>query len=210
MGTTEGPAPGLAPKPMPRRPLIRVPRRLDPKRRRRAVEALIGEEEADDGAPAPSVDKPPPVPLPAAGPEPVVDAPPWATVLMQQMADLQAQVTELKGGKPTPGAAPGVPPSPAQPPVVPSVPRQDNVPPRPASAASAAVAEDGRPSTAQILEEMGVNAPTGVPAIITPPSPVADLVETAADAPVGASLMAAGLPPPAPENTKFHRPGGIS
>ena len=114
MGTTEGPAPGLAGKPR--------FSRVDRKKRRRAVQALLGEDDSDDGVPEPVAATPPPVPEIKAAPDVRTgdEVPPWAAIMLQKMDALGGELAALKSergaGKPD---APKSPP--ATPPVEPTV-----------------------------------------------------------------------------------------
>jgi len=186
MGTSEGPAPGLAIKPH--------FSRMDRKKKRRAVQALLGEDADDDNVPEPVAGTPPPLPeIHAAPPVRTGDeVPPWAATLLQKMDALGGELAALKsektGGKPEPKAG-----APIQPPVEPTAQPHGNVPPRAATAVSANVAE----------------AASSLVASMTPPSDATALVESsglADDSPAGLAMMGAGMPPPPPPSSRFIRP----
>ena len=211
MGTTEGPAPGLVGKPR--------FRRIDKRRRRRAVQALLGEDSSEEDVPEPVASTPPPVPEIKAAPDVRTgsEVPPWAALLIQKVDALGSEMASFKSEKGGGGEKPKVVSPPAQPPVEPSQPHA-NVPPRAATAAASVAEAD--PDAAheamarRVLEEMGVEdtisraiAPPA-PAFV-PPSPISGIVESSGagvDAPVGLALMGAGMPPPAPPNNRLSGP----
>ena len=208
MGTSTAPAPGLAHKTPAYHLNDLKAAAAKKKKNRRAVESLLGEdEETADHTPAPSITAPPPVPLPKPQPQPATaNAPEWATELLRRVSDLQNEVASLKAGPAQQHAAP-----PAQPPVTPTVARDEVVPPRVASkAASQVESQDAQHKLleAQIMGQLGIDAPGASSGNVPSMSPAANLVETVANggAVVGESLMGAGLPPPAAPSRKFIRP----
>ena len=207
------PAPGIARKSNAYRLHDLRAAALAHKKRRRAVEALLGEDtepgSEGDPAPAPFIKTPPPVPLPkvepragaAAGNPDIANAPAWAAELLQRVADLQREVATLK-------ANPGHATMPLQPPVVPTSVEGENRPPRSATAAAAQVEDQHKIMEAEILRQMNLETPTVAATAPATPSPAANLTETinTGGAAIGESLMGAGLPPPVAPSRKFIRP----